>query len=156
MQKTRNKIILVDDSIAMLDQGKSILKKLYEVYPAESVAKLFEILKNIRADIILLDIDMPEVDGYEAIKKLKADERNSDIPVIFMTAENNIDSERTGFGLGAVDFVTKPFSAPLLLKRVENQLLIVSKTKDLLACQEKLKEYEYANNLEAIDSGKND
>ena len=154
MRKIRNKIILVDDSIAMLDQGKSILKMFYEVFSAESVAKLFEILVNVHPDLILLDIDMPEVDGYEAIKKLKADERYADIPVIFLTAKSDIDSERAGFDLGAVDYVTKPFSAPLLIKRVENQLLIVRKTNDLLESRQKLK--EYANNLEVLVLEKTD
>ena len=148
MLKTRSKIILVDDNIAMLDQGRSILKTFYEVFSAESVKKLLEILENIEPDLILLDIEMPDVDGYEAIKKLKADKRFADIPVIFLTAKNDIESERAGFDLGAVDYVTKPFSAPLLLKRVENQLLIVRRTKDLVESQKKLE--EYTNNLEIM------
>ena len=154
MSNSRNRIILVDDNIANLSQGKNILKMFYEVFAAESAAKLFEILENILADLILLDIDMPEMNGYEAIKKLKADKRFADIPVIFLTAKNDINSEREGFDLGAADYVFKPFSPPLLIKRIDNQLLIVNKTKDLQASQKKLE--EYAANLKTAVQEKTD
>jgi len=148
MSVTRQKIIMVDDIQAILDQGKSILRPYYEVYPAPSAARLFEMLGKIVPDLILLDINMPEMDGYETIRKLKADERFSDIPVIFLTAKNDECSEREGFDLGAVDYVVKPFSPPLLLKRIENQLLVVRKTKDLQASQAELQ--KYTNNLEEM------
>ena len=148
MNSIRNKIIIVDDIFANLDQGKNMLKMFYQVFPAESAAKLFEILENIIPDLILLDIDMPEMNGYEAIKKLKSDERYAEIPVIFLTAKKDVNSEREGFDLGAVDYVSKPFSAPLLLKRIENQLIIVRKTKDLQASQAELQ--KYSSNLEQM------
>ena len=147
MSDVRSKIIIVDDNMSNLEQGKNILKTFYAVYPAPSAAKLFEILEAILPDLILLDIDMPEMNGYEAIKKLKDDERFTDIPVIFLTAKSDSDSEMEGFDLGAVDYITKPFSGPLLLKRIKNQLLIVRQKKDLLINQEALK--DYADNLEA-------
>jgi len=131
-----------------LEQGRNILRTFYEVFPAPSAAKLFEILENVIPELILLDIEMPEMNGYEAMKKLKADKRFADIPVIFLTALNDVSSEREGFDLGAADYVTKPFSAPLLLKRIENQLLIVRKTKDLQASQAALQ--DYADNLTAM------
>jgi len=142
---TRSKIILVDDIVSNLDQGRNILKTFYTVYPAQSAAKLFEILENIIPDLILLDINMPEMDGYSAIKKLKADERYADIPVIFLTAKNDDESELEGLELGAVDYVSKPFSARLLLKRIENHLLIVRQKKVLLENQARLQ--DYADNL---------
>jgi len=148
MYNSRDRIILVDDNMANLDQGWNILKTFYEVFPAESAMKLFEILENILPDLILLDIDMPEMNGYEAIRKIKADERFSDIPVIFLTAKSDVNSEREGFDLGAADYVSKPFSAPLLLKRIENQLIIIRKTRDLRASQEELK--GYAESLKAM------
>ena len=73
MSTTRHRIILVDDNMSSLEQGKIMLKTFYEVFPAISAAKLFELLVNITPDLILLDIDMPEMNGYEAIAKLKAD-----------------------------------------------------------------------------------
>ena len=150
----RNRIVLVDDVISNLDQGRNMLKTFYEVYPAVSAAKLFEILENVLPDLILLDVQMPEMNGYEAIGKLKADPRFADIPVIFLTAKNDELSEREGFDLGAVDYITKPFSTPLLLKRIENQLLIVRKTKDLQASQAALQ--DYADNLMSMVRDKTD
>jgi putative two-component system response regulator len=138
MEGTRSKIILVDDNMANLTQGRNLLKTFYEVYPAPSAAKLFEILENVIPGLILLDIDMPETNGYDVIKKLKADSRFADIPVIFLTAKSDETSELEGFDLGAADYVSKPFSAPRLLKRIANQLLIVRQKNDLK---------DYADNL---------
>jgi len=146
MQDTRQKIVLVDDNIANLTMGRNMLKQFYEVYPAPSAFKLFEILENILPDLVLLDIEMPEMNGYQAIKKMKAEPRFSDIPVIFLTAKSDESSELEGFDLGAVDYIAKPFSGPLLLKRIANQLLIVRQRKALLDSQAALK--DYADNLE--------
>ena len=139
MEDSRHKIVLVDDNMTNLTLGRNMLKAFYEVYPAPSAAKLFEILENILPDLILMDIEMPEVNGYEAIKKLKADSRFVDIPVIFLTAKSDESSELEGLDLGAVDYVSKPFSAPLLLKRISNHLLIKRQRNDLK---------DYADNLE--------
>jgi len=147
MEKTRSKIIIVDDNMANLMLGKNMLKLFYEIYPALSASKLFEILENLTPDLILLDIEMPEMNGYETIKKLKEDPRYKDIPVIFLTAKNDENSELDGFDLGAVDYITKPFSAPLLLKRIANQLLIVQQKKALIASRDMI--MNYANTLES-------
>ena len=141
MNHERSKIIIVDDIMANLDQGKNLLKAFYEVYPALSAERLFIILEKIIPDLILLDIEMPEMDGYEAIKKLKADERFAQVPVIFLTSLSDMESERLGFDLGGVDYVQKPFSAPLLIKRIENQLTIVHKTRELQQSQMELRNY---------------
>ena len=146
MENVRYKIIIVDDNMANLTMGRNMLKTFYEVYPAPSVVKLFEILENVLPDLILLDIEMPVMNGYEAIKKLKADSRFADIPVMFLTSKTDENSELEGFSLGAVDYVQKPFSAPRLLKRIANQLLVVQQKKDLRDSQAALK--DYADNLE--------
>ena len=148
MKDSRSRIIIVDDVVANLDQGRNILKTFFSVYPALSAAKLFEILENIIPELILLDINMPEMDGYETIKKLKADERYRDIPVIFLTAISSDESELEGLELGAVDYISKPFSAPLLIKRIENHLLIARQKNDLLKNQARLQ--DYANNLKIM------
>jgi putative two-component system response regulator len=142
----RNKVILVDDNISSLTQGRNILKMFYEVYPAPSAAKLFEILENVIPDLILLDVEMPEISGYEAIRRLKADSRFAEIPVIFLTALDNDNNELEGLELGAVDYISKPFSAPLLLKRIASQLLIVRQHNDLLISRTALQ--DYVSNLE--------
>jgi len=142
----RQRIILVDDSMTDLTYGMNILKTFYKVYPVSSAARLFETLEDVLPDLILLDIEMPEMNGYEVIKKLKADARFADIPVIFLTSKSDESSELEGFNLGATDYISKPFSGPLLLKRIAKELLIVRQKKDLLANQEDLK--DYANNLD--------
>jgi putative two-component system response regulator len=139
MDNIRHTIILVDDNVSNLTQGKNILQTYYKVYPAPSAARLFKTLENVIPDLILLDIRMPEMNGYEAIKKLKADTRYADIPVIFLTALDDEDSEVEGFDLGAADYITKPFSASLLLRRITKELLIVQQKRDLKS---------YANHLE--------
>jgi len=131
MDGARKKIILVDDIKSNLDQGRSILDPFYQVYPATSAKKMFDFLAKLLPELILLDIEMPEMNGYEALRKLKEDERYADIPVIFLTAKSDEGSEREGFDAGAADYVAKPFSAPLLLKRIENQLLIAEQKSDL-------------------------
>src|SRR6185295_17018362 len=74
-------------------------------------------------DLILLDIMMPEMDGYEVCKRLKAEQITSDIPVIFLTAKVEIEDEEKGFEVGAVDYITKPVSPPILKARVRTHLM---------------------------------
>jgi signal transduction histidine kinase/HPt (histidine-containing phosphotransfer) domain-containing protein len=109
--------------MATLSQGKSLLQPFYKVFTIQSAATLFENLEHDIPDIILLEVERPEMDGFETISKLKKDVRYRDIPVIFLTAKSDEESERKGFSLGAVDYITKPFSGPLLLKRISNQIL---------------------------------
>jgi putative two-component system response regulator len=91
--------------------------------------------------MILLDIDMPEMNGYEAIKILKAKKETKDIPVIFLTGKTDTENELEGLDLGAIDYITKPFMPPLLLKRIEVHLLVESQKKTLEAQQKELKNF---------------
>ena len=118
----RKKVIYVDDFSHCLMTVKDNLKKYYEIYAASSVEKMYEILEHITPEIILLDINMPEVDGFEALKQLKSDERYSSIPVIFLTGETGKDSVVKGLKLGAADYVSKPFSVFDLIERIEKQI----------------------------------
>ncbi|MDR1349532.1 MAG: response regulator [Zoogloeaceae bacterium] len=127
----RAKIMLVDDDMSVLAIGKNMLKDRYEVYPLPSAAKLFETLAHVLPDMILLDIEMPEMNGYEAMRRLRADSRLYGVPVIFVTARADERSELEGLSMGAIDYVSKPFSAPLLLKRVENHLLTALQKQEL-------------------------
>ena len=119
----RHKIVLVDDNLATLEQGKRLLQEFYRVYTVQTAATLFENLEHDIPDLILLDVEMPEMDGFETISRLKGDTRYKHIPVIFLTSKSDEESERKGFSLGAVDYITKPFSGPLLQKRISNQIL---------------------------------
>ena len=131
MGEIRHTILLVDDDPVSLDLGKNILEERYRLYMMTSGKKMFDLLKKITPDLILLDIEMPVMNGYEVIKQLKDDPNTADIPVIFLTAYHDRGSELEGLNLGAIDYITKPFSAPILLKRIENHLLISSQKKKL-------------------------
>jgi putative two-component system response regulator len=124
-------IIIVDDSPANLRIGENILGEKYTVATALSAENLFSFLENNSPALILLDIEMPEIDGYEAIKILKSKPETRDIPVIFLTARSESDDELEGLSLGAIDFITKPIHPPLLLKRIELHLLVEEQRKIL-------------------------
>jgi len=119
MMKT---IFAVDDSDTNLSIVKKALENHYRIYTMPSALKMFEFLKKITPDLILLDIEMPEMDGSEALKLLKANPLYADIPVIFLTSFSDDEIEANGFELGVVDFVTKPFSSHVLLNRIKTHL----------------------------------
>jgi len=112
-------IFVVDDNDTNLMAAKTALEGTYKSFALPSAARMFKLLEKIIPDLILLDIDMPEIDGFETIRVLKSDDAHKEIPVVFLTAQNNVDAEVRGFESGALDFINKPFSAPALLKRLE-------------------------------------
>jgi len=118
-------IIAVDDNIENLTALKESLKDIYDVYPSPSAVKMFDLLEHITPDLILMDIEMPEMNGYEAAKKLKSIEKYKQIPFMFLTVREDVTSELEGFNLGAVDYIHKPFVAPLLLRRIETHLSLM-------------------------------
>ena len=128
-QSGRFKVIMVDDNISTLVQAKALLKDFYSIYTAWSAKGLFDCIDAIMPDLVLLDVVMPEMDGFEVIRILKADARYRDIPVIFLTADSDEESERKGLSLGAADYITKPFSGPLLRKRILNQIELSRATR---------------------------
>ncbi|MDR0852035.1 MAG: response regulator [Clostridiales Family XIII bacterium] len=136
----KKKIILVDDNIANLTLGKKVLKDQYEVFTVPSAEKLFQLLGVITPDLILLDIEMPGVNGYAALRKLKEDNADFDIPVIFITSLTDSDSEFEGLSLGAADYIAKPFSPPLLIKRIENTIKLADQKIELKKFNEHLQE----------------
>jgi len=127
----QKKIIAVDDNLNNLFALKNILKPLYEVYPVSSAAKMLDLLDHVKADLILLDVEMPELNGYEAISILKSSPDYREIPVIFVTALSDEQNEMEGLELGAVDYIYKPFVAPLLLRRIETQLAMAENKLEL-------------------------
>ena len=123
------KIFLVDDNMTSLTIARDMLKSTYKVYPSPSAAKFFELIENVTPDLVLMDVDMPQMNGYEAVKIFKQDERFKDIPVIFLTAKADEESELTGFGLGAVDYITKPFHPSIIKARISAHLTIVEQRR---------------------------
>jgi diguanylate cyclase (GGDEF)-like protein len=122
-------IIAVDDILENLLIIKEILKNLYEVYACQTALNMFELLQHITPDIILLDVEMPVMNGYEAIKKLKSDEKYKQIPVIFLTARDDVKSEVDGLSMGAVDYIHKPFISSLLIQRIKTHLVLMEYQK---------------------------
>ena len=132
MGTLRKTVFLVDDDITNLTIGDNVLSEQYNVFTLNSAALLFKLLKKHIPDLILLDVEMPEMNGYETIKILKGKKETSNIPVIFLTAKSDGESELEGLSLGAIDYIIKPFSPPLLLKRIEVHLLVESQKKELI------------------------
>ncbi|HEY5975607.1 MAG TPA: two-component system response regulator [Geobacteraceae bacterium] len=116
-------VLVVDDTPDNITLMSSLLKDLYKVKIANNGEKALKIANSDNPpDLILLDIMMPELDGYEVCARLKADVMTRDIPVIFLTAKSEVEDETRGFGLGAVDYITKPISPPIVLARVRTHL----------------------------------
>ncbi len=116
-------ILVVDDTPQNLALMRDLLETDYTVKLAPSGERALKIAKNQPVDLILLDIMMPDVDGYEVCRQLKADPVTADIPVIFFTAKTETQDEQMGFALGAVDYIAKPISPPIVLARVKAHLL---------------------------------
>jgi len=117
-------IFAVDDSDTNLSLTKKALEEHYRILTMPSAVKMFVLLEKIMPDLILLDIEMSEMNGVDAFKKLKANHIHEQIPVIFLTGRNDTAIEAKCFELGAVDFITKPFSAPVLMNRIKTYLNI--------------------------------
>jgi len=117
-------IFAVDDNHVNLLAAEEVLAEQYNVFTLSSASLMYELLNDVIPDLILLDILMPEISGFEALQHLKADSRYSEIPVIFLTSKNDPATEALGFELGAADFISKPFSKAVLLNRIKTQLNI--------------------------------
>ena len=117
-------IFIVDDNTVNLMTADKTLSDHYYVFTFASASTMFDCLNNIIPDLILLDIMMPEVDGFETLKRLRADMNYIKIPVIFLTSKNDSATEALGFEMGVIDFISKPFSGPVLLNRIKTHLQI--------------------------------
>jgi len=163
-------IFVVDDTDSNLAKAEEALEGHYQVITLPSAAKMFTFLEKVIPDLILLDIKMPEMDGFEALQLLKSNDSFGSIPVIFLTASSDEATEVRGFEMGVIDFIAKPFSGPVLLKRLETHLniddLIRERTRELeqrtLELEQRTKElermknglvYAFADAVETRDKG---
>ena len=137
MENDRDIIIMVDDDITNLRIARNNLSEDFSVFTVSSGEKFFTILDRINPSLILLDIEMPDMNGYDVIKKLKSDNKTAHIPVIFVTGKIDPENEIEGFNLGAVDYITKPFSKELLIKRI-NLHISLAKENSINAINERL------------------
>jgi len=123
-------IFVVDDNNVNLLSADEALSKYYNLFTMPSAQNMFELLENVTPDLILLDIMMPEMDGFEALKLLKSNSRFKGIPVIFLTSKKDSITESLGFEQGVVDFISKPFSEPVLINRIKTHLGIEDIIRD--------------------------
>jgi CheY-like chemotaxis protein len=122
-ENQNSRILIVDDTVKNIQVLGTILKQEgYQLNVAQNGKQALDVVKKVKPDLILLDVMMPEMDGFEACIHLKADPETADIPVIFLTAKIETEDIVKGFDLGAVDYVTKPFNPTELLKRVDTHL----------------------------------
>ncbi|MFC5355883.1 diguanylate cyclase [Azospirillum himalayense] len=131
MTDARSKILVVDDIPSNVHVLSRILKDDHDIYFATDGAKALELAQSRLPDLVLLDIMMPGMDGYEVCSRLKADPVTRDIPVIFISAKSEVEDETYGLEVGAIDFISKPISPPIVKARVRNHLLLKRQT-DLL------------------------
>lgn len=129
-QKDRPRILIVDDEKMNLKVLADLLREDYApVLARDGEQALQHALGELPPDLILLDVVMPHMGGYEVIKRLKENDRTKNIPVIFVTSLDSVVDEEHGLKLGAVDYITKPFSPPIVKIRVHNHLRIVHQYK---------------------------
>ena len=154
MMNEQKIVVVVDDNNANLIAIKNILKPHYVVYPAPSVAKMYELLEHITPDLILLDVEMPEIDGYEATRSLKSNNAHKDIPIIFLSARIDATSEMVGLNMGALDFLHKPFCSTLLLRRIEMYLTLIEYRKIIEELLEEKSALSNELDMTKIEAGK--
>ena len=122
-------ILIVDDMAANIAILSELLHTDYKIKVAKSGQKALEIAKgNEKPDLILLDVEMPEMNGYEVCKELKNNSLTNNIPVIFVTARNDVKDEEYGLNLGAVDYISKPFHPTIVKIRVKNHITLKLKS----------------------------
>ncbi|MCL2249503.1 MAG: response regulator [Oscillospiraceae bacterium] len=136
METVKNSILVVDDEAVNIRALIEILSEDYTVYVEKSGLNCYNAALRLMPDLILLDVMMPEIDGFGVIKSLKEDETTKSIPVIFVTGLVSPDDETKGFNLGAVDYIKKPFSDKVVKMRVYHQMEIINQRRKLLLLRE--------------------
>ena len=136
-------ILVVDDSITNLKFVDSVLKDDYKLVLVKSGEKALKYLESNSVDLVLLDILMPELDGFETFRRIKELKQSKNIPVVFFTADVDVESEIKGLAMGAKDFIRKPFVAEVMKNRIRNILNLDELTKNLEGqVKEKTKQIE--------------
>lgn len=147
LQKT---ILAVDDTPSNINVVKGVLSSQYSIMAATNGPLALKILEMHQPDLVLLDIMMPEMDGYEVCEKIKANPKTRDIPVIFLTAKSDPHDEAKGLSIGAIDYITKPISPAILKARVHNHLQL-QEAKNQLAAQNKTLEQKVVERTRMLE-----
>lgn len=146
-------ILMVDDSTTNLKSAAEVLQPYYQLSMAKSGRQAMQFLKKSIPDLILLDLMMPEMDGYSVMEQIKLNPLTAGIPIIFLTADSEQASERKGLQMGAMDFITKPFKAEAMLGRIEKVLQMEDMRKNLLGeAEEELRQGQPAGETEGKQS----
>lgn len=124
-------ILIVDDVEADLQSAVEVLKDSYEIAARDSGRKALALLQDMQPDLILLDVNMPDMDGYEVMEELKKDRKLNEIPVIFLTSKSDQESEIKGLKMGAMDFVRKPFEPEVMRSRIDKILRLTEQNREL-------------------------
>jgi len=139
---TKNNILIVDDIPANLQFLNLLLaKRGYQVRPAINGQVALKIAQKTLPDLILLDIKMPNMDGYEVCERLKADDKTREIPVIFISALSEVLDKVKAFSVGGVDYITKPFQEEEVLARIKTHLMLQTQKKQLLQLNQEKNEF---------------
>lgn len=148
----RPTVMVVDDTPQNLALMTELLRDDYRVVVANSGERALKLLQaGGNPDLILLDIMMPGMDGYEVITRLKADEKTRDIPVMFLTAKSEVEDETHGLELGAVDYIIKPISPPIVMARVRTHLALKA-SADFLRDKAQYLESEVAKRTRQVEA----
>ncbi len=135
------KILVVDDEPFYTDVLQNLLRNEYEVVVADDGEKaLRAAMEDPKPDLIMLDVILPEIDGYEVCQRLKENPETANIPVIFLTVKGDVDDEVKGFNLGAVDYITKPMSPPIVKARTRTHIKMSQLVKQLELMLDHLKD----------------
>ena len=149
----KNSVLIVDDERSNLEVLISILSPEYTVFMTKSGSAAVDMANKYLPDIILLDIIMPDMNGFDVLAALKASSKTRNIPVIFITGLDSVEDEEKGLDLDAVDFIHKPFSSKVVKSRVRNQIQIVNQIRKLVKLQQDLetavKDAESANHTKS-------
>jgi class 3 adenylate cyclase/CheY-like chemotaxis protein len=143
-------LLVVDDTADNLTLLNDLLRDTYRVLLAKNGEKALGLARDQKPDLVLLDIMMPEMDGWEVCRRLKADPETRDIPILFLTAMDSDQDEAKGLELGAVDYITKPISPPIVLARVATHLTL-KRARQFLVDQNAFLEAEVARRLVEIE-----
>ncbi|TCS40691.1 HD domain-containing phosphohydrolase [Reinekea marinisedimentorum] len=132
MSEEKEKLLIVDDEVFYIDILVDLLAKKYTVSVAKNGQQALDRIENgYCPDLVLLDVLMPDMNGYEVCQLLKMHESTQDTPVIFLTVKSDVESEINGFEIGAADYISKPFSMPIVKARVETHLALARTRKRL-------------------------
>ena len=140
-KNTKASILIVDDQPNNIKIVSTLLNTKYNLYIANSGAGAIKILEKVQPDLILLDVMMPEMTGYEACEIIKSNPDTKDIPIIFLTAKTETEDIVQGFELGAVDYIAKPFSAKEIVVRIQNHINLSIAMKTIQRQNEEMEEF---------------